>query len=103
MLVHTGQHYDRSTSTVFFEDFGIRSPARWLEVGSGNTRSSAMGWQGGERIATSIWTRPAPTARGGTPPVVRGRLRPVVDAVTVVPSTVASGPLTRAKDHGHGH
>ena len=36
VLVHTGQHYDRSMSTVFFEELGIREPDRWLEVGSGS-------------------------------------------------------------------
>jgi UDP-N-acetylglucosamine 2-epimerase (non-hydrolysing) len=34
VLVHTGQHYDRSMSTVFFDELGIRPPDRWLEVGS---------------------------------------------------------------------
>ncbi len=36
VLVHTGQHYDRSMSTVFFDELGIRSPDHWLEVGSGS-------------------------------------------------------------------
>ncbi|MGI8806342.1 MAG: non-hydrolyzing UDP-N-acetylglucosamine 2-epimerase [Acidimicrobiales bacterium] len=36
VLVHTGQHYDRSMSTVFFEELGIRPPDRWLDVGSGS-------------------------------------------------------------------
>lgn len=36
VLVHTGQHYDRSMSSVFFEELGIREPDRWLEVGSGS-------------------------------------------------------------------
>jgi len=36
VLVHTGQHYDRSMSTVFFDELGIRPPDRWLEVGSGS-------------------------------------------------------------------
>lgn len=36
VLVHTGQHYDRAMSTVFFEELGIRAPDRWLEVGSGS-------------------------------------------------------------------
>lgn len=36
VLVHTGQHYDRSMSTVLFDELGIRPPDRWLEVGSGS-------------------------------------------------------------------
>jgi UDP-N-acetylglucosamine 2-epimerase (non-hydrolysing) len=36
VLVHTGQHYDRAMSSVFFDELGIRSPDRWLEVGSGS-------------------------------------------------------------------
>ncbi len=36
VLVHTGQHYDRSMSTVFFDELGIRAPDRWLDIGSGS-------------------------------------------------------------------
>lgn len=36
VLVHTGQHYDRSMSSVFFDDLGLRAPDRWLDVGSGS-------------------------------------------------------------------
>jgi UDP-N-acetylglucosamine 2-epimerase (non-hydrolysing) len=36
LLVHTGQHYDQSMSTIFFEELDIRRPDRWLEVGSGS-------------------------------------------------------------------
>lgn len=36
VLVHRGQHYDRSMSAVFFDELGIRRPDRWLEVGSGS-------------------------------------------------------------------
>jgi UDP-GlcNAc3NAcA epimerase len=34
-LVHTGQHYDRELSAVFFEELGVPPPAHELGVGSG--------------------------------------------------------------------
>ena len=34
-LVHTGQHYDRELSAVFFEELGVPPPDRQLGVGSG--------------------------------------------------------------------
>jgi UDP-N-acetylglucosamine 2-epimerase (non-hydrolysing) len=36
MLVHTGQHYDRQMSTVFFEELGLPAPDVYLGVGSGS-------------------------------------------------------------------
>jgi UDP-GlcNAc3NAcA epimerase len=36
VLVHSGQHYDRSLSAVFFEELGLPHPDRQLEVGSGS-------------------------------------------------------------------
>ncbi|AFM23674.1 non-hydrolyzing UDP-N-acetylglucosamine 2-epimerase [Desulfomonile tiedjei] len=35
MVVHTGQHYDREMSGVFFEQLGLSHPERDLGVGSG--------------------------------------------------------------------
>lgn len=34
LLIHTGQHYDRSLSDVFFEDLELPYPDHFLEVGS---------------------------------------------------------------------
>lgn len=34
-LIHTGQHYDREMSTVFFAELGLPEPAHHLGVGSG--------------------------------------------------------------------
>ncbi len=36
VLIHTGQHYDRNLSDVFFEELGIRKPDISLGVGSGS-------------------------------------------------------------------
>jgi UDP-N-acetylglucosamine 2-epimerase (non-hydrolysing) len=35
-LVHTGQHYDRQMSALFFEELGLPSPDEYLGVGSGS-------------------------------------------------------------------
>ena len=36
VLVHTGQHYDRELSEIFFEELGLPPPDRQLNVGSGS-------------------------------------------------------------------
>jgi UDP-N-acetylglucosamine 2-epimerase len=36
LLVHTGQHYDRSLSDVFFDELGLPEPDVNLGVGSGS-------------------------------------------------------------------
>jgi UDP-N-acetylglucosamine 2-epimerase (non-hydrolysing)/UDP-GlcNAc3NAcA epimerase len=39
VLVHTGQHYDDSLSTVFFAELGLAKPDRELGIGGGSNES----------------------------------------------------------------
>jgi len=34
-IIHTGQHYDYNMNGVFFEEFGLKQPYKYLGVGSG--------------------------------------------------------------------
>ena len=43
VLVHTGQHYDRELSEVFFEELGVPPPDHRLEVGSGTHAAQTAG------------------------------------------------------------
>jgi UDP-GlcNAc3NAcA epimerase len=39
ILIHTGQHYDDSLSTVFFSELGLAKPDRELGIGGGSNES----------------------------------------------------------------
>lgn len=43
MLIHTGQHYDRNMSEVFFEDLGLPTPHVHLGVGGGSHAEQTAG------------------------------------------------------------
>jgi UDP-N-acetylglucosamine 2-epimerase (non-hydrolysing) len=51
LVVHTGQHYDRELSAVFFEELGLPSPDYALGVGSGKHGAQiARAWERIERV-----------------------------------------------------
>ncbi len=43
VLIHTGQHYDRNMSDVFFEDLGLPRPDVHLGVGGGSHAEQTAG------------------------------------------------------------
>ncbi|HPF69664.1 MAG TPA: UDP-N-acetylglucosamine 2-epimerase, partial [Candidatus Krumholzibacteria bacterium] len=43
VLIHTGQHYDRNMSDVFFEDLGLPQPDVHLGVGGGSHAQQTAG------------------------------------------------------------
>ncbi len=43
MLIHTGQHYDKNMSDVFFEDLGLPAPDVHLGVGGGSHAQQTAG------------------------------------------------------------
>src|SRR5918998_5516126 len=50
VTLHTGQHYDRELSAVFFEELGLAEPAYRLDAGSGtHARQTARMLPGIER------------------------------------------------------
>ena len=57
-LVHTGQHYDRELSSVFFEDLGLPQPDWNLQVGSGSqARQTARIMVALERLLSTVRPR----------------------------------------------
>lgn len=60
VVVHTGQHYDRAMSDIFFEELGVPAPDHMLGVGSGSH---------GEQAARVV-ERLAPVLRAERPDLV---------------------------------
>src|SRR4051794_29746307 len=77
-LVHTGQHYDRELSQIFFDQLELPAPDVWLHVGSGSHGAQTA------RVIEGMET------------VLRERLPDLVLVVGDVNSTVASA-LTAVK------
>src|SRR6266545_2831203 len=51
LVVHTGQHYDRELSEIFFEELGLPRPDYALGIGSGDHGAqTARAWEGIERV-----------------------------------------------------
>jgi UDP-N-acetylglucosamine 2-epimerase (non-hydrolysing) len=51
LVVHTGQHYDRELSEIFFEELGLPRPDYALGIGSGaHGAQTARAWEAIERV-----------------------------------------------------
>jgi len=69
ILVHTGQHYDRPMSHLFFEELQIPEPDINLEVGSGShAQQAAIIMQRFEPVVVETEADAVPAARGDRAP-----------------------------------
>jgi UDP-GlcNAc3NAcA epimerase len=84
ILVHTGQHYDDSLSSVFFRELGLARPDRQLGIGGGsNTAQSARMLAALEPLLAEL--RPDATlVYGDTNSTLAGALASAQAAVPVV-------------------
>jgi len=84
VLVHTGQHYDRNMSDVFFEELGLPAPAHNLAVGGGthaqNTGRAMEGIEALIREAKPDWVM----VYGDTDSTLAGALAAAKELVPVV-------------------
>ena len=61
-IVHTGQHYDRTLSDVFFQDLDLPAPHAHLGIGSGSHAEQTAGIMVAfERYVSDAPARPALT------------------------------------------
>ena len=72
-IVHTGQHYDRMMSEIFFEQLGVPAPDHMLEVGSGtHAQQTARVMERLEPLliepSRTWWSCPATSTRPSPPP-----------------------------------
>lgn len=79
-LIHSGQHYDRAMSQVFFSELGLPKPDRHLGVGSGSQAEQTAG------VMTAL------------EPVLR-ELKPALLMVVGDVNSTMAGALTAAKLH----
>ena len=64
VVVHTGQHYDRLMSDVFFEELGVPEPDHMLGVGSGtHARADGAGARAARAGACATSARPGARPR----------------------------------------
>jgi UDP-N-acetylglucosamine 2-epimerase len=83
-LLHTGQHYDRNMSDVFFQELGIRSPDIALHIGSGPHGIQTAAMLATIEGALSQWRPDAVIIYGDTNSTLSGALAAVKLHVPVV-------------------
>jgi UDP-N-acetylglucosamine 2-epimerase len=100
ITVHTGQHYDRELSQVFFDELGLAEPAYRLEAGSGTHEEMLARMRPGLLDAIAAESADAVLVYGDTNSTLAGALAAQERGVPIVhvEAGLRSGDLTMPEE-----